>query len=169
MRAIISLVEKGDIKILYLFNKKIRCTWLNVFMGAVTQLGSTGFSVLLPLVLIMTAKPGIKNLGAEIGSTLIIGQIMVQWLKRVVNRPRPYKILEDIAAKKPPACKYSFPSGHTCAAFSIAFQISANVPGLAAVLISIASMVAISRIYLGFHYPSDVAVGVAIAYVSYII
>ena len=167
--AIISLVKKGDIKILYLLNKKIHCIWLNVFMRTVTQLGSTGFSVLLPLILILTAKPGIKTLGAEIGSTLIIGQIMVQWLKRMVNRPRPYKILEDIIANKPPACKYSFPSGHTCAAFSIAFQMSANIPGLAVVLIFLASTVAISRVYLGFHYPSDVAVGVVIAYISYLI
>jgi undecaprenyl-diphosphatase len=166
---ITGLVKKGDITILYLLNRRIHCNWLNVFMRAVTQLGSTGFSVLLPLILMLTAQQGIKTMGAEIGSTLILGQIIVQLLKRLVNRPRPYNILKDIVAKKPPACKYSFPSGHTCAAFSIAFQIAANIPSLAVVLILIASMVAVSRIYLGFHYPSDVAVGVIIAYISYLI
>ncbi|MDI6704814.1 MAG: phosphatase PAP2 family protein [Bacillota bacterium] len=90
-------------------------------------------------------------------------------IKRVVNRPRPYKTLENAIALKPPSCQYSFPSGHTCAAFTMAFVLANNMPEFGLAFYLLASMVGISRMYLGFHYPTDVLAGFLIAHLSIVL
>jgi len=82
----------------------------------------------------------------------------------IVSRNRPYITLANIIPLKT-ARDYSFPSGHTAAAFSAALTINASVP-LAISIISfvLAVLIGYSRIYIGVHYPSDVIVGGLIGY-----
>jgi undecaprenyl-diphosphatase len=69
---------------------------------------------------------------------------------------------------KPPPCDFSFPSGHTSAAFVSALVLGMLFTGpFSTVLIIFALIVGISRVYLGVHYPSDVIVGILIALISF--
>jgi undecaprenyl-diphosphatase len=54
---------------------------------------------------------------------------------------------------------YSFPSGHTLHAVSFTILAVASFPGLAWLCVPFATLVAMSRVVLGLHYPSDVAAG----------
>lgn len=80
-------------------------------------------------------------------------------LKRGTRRQRPFECSADIRAclKVPDA--FSFPSGHTLHAFAFAALLSGFHPALAPLLWSFAVLVALSRVVLGLHFPSDVVVG----------
>ena len=62
----------------------------------------------------------------------------------------------------PPLDRYSFPSGHTLHAVSFAWQAIAHFPALSWILVPAASLIALSRVVLGLHYPTDVLAGAAI-------
>lgn len=164
MNAIAGFVRKSDISLFYLFNKKIHSEVLDFLMKSITHLGSTTFSVLISIFLLVYPKQEVRGIGLQLIIALSSTQLIVQSIKRIVNRPRPYITLSDILPINPPACSYSFPSGHTCAAFSIALILSKNIPSLSLIFIPLALLVGVSRVYLGVHYPTDTVIGSLIAY-----
>ena len=166
LNAIAELVKKSDITLFYFFNRKFHYNKLILLMRNITHLGSTTFSVAFSLIMLLYSLHRSENLGIQMIFTLLLGNIIVQTIKRLVNRPRPYTTLSDISPINPPDCKYSFPSGHTCAAFSMAFILARFIPSLSIIFIFLALLVALSRVYLGVHYPTDIAIGIIIAYIS---
>lgn len=168
MSTITGLIKTSDVALFFLFNKKMQCRILNIVMRGATQLGTTLFSVVLSVFFLLSGNKQTHHAGLKLVLTLIASQVLVQSIKRIVNRPRPYKTLENATAVNPPACRYSFPSGHTCAAFSIAFVLAGSIAGLGILFFSAAVIVGFSRIYLGFHYPTDVLVGFLIAYATFV-
>jgi membrane-associated phospholipid phosphatase len=76
-------------------------------------------------------------------------------LKLVVRRKRP--ALDELPALVRTATTLSFPSAHASSSFAAARAYSSLIP--AAPLYVAASAMALSRVYLGVHYPSDIAAG----------
>lgn len=85
--------------------------------------------------------------------------------KKTVKRMRPFEKLGIVSLVAPPD-KYSFPSGHTAAAFVMANILSVFFPASFYLFFLWASAVGVSRIYLGVHYPSDIAAGAVLGYLS---
>ena len=81
--------------------------------------------------------------------------------KHAVRRLRPGEGPWGLQQVIIPSDAFSFPSGHTSSAFLAATVAAAHVPLLAAVLFAWASLVAMSRVVLGVHFPSDVLAGAA--------
>jgi undecaprenyl-diphosphatase len=84
------------------------------------------------------------------------------WLKRSIGRPRPYVQCPGIEACARALDKFSFPSGHTLHAFTFLVILAWYFPAWGLAVLPLVVLIAISRVALGLHYPSDVAAGAAL-------
>jgi undecaprenyl-diphosphatase len=83
-------------------------------------------------------------------------------LKDMVGRLRPPLADEALSALVALPADTSFPSGHATSAFAAAGVVAALHPRLRVPVIGIAALVALSRVYLGVHFPADVVAGAAL-------
>jgi undecaprenyl-diphosphatase len=90
------------------------------------------------------------------------GTLLYKWLKGKTLRPRPFEVHQDIFMTGKPLDKFSFPSGHTLHAVVFGLVAINYYPALSFIIMPFVSMVALSRVVLGLHYPSDVLAGALI-------
>lgn len=90
------------------------------------------------------------------------GTLIYKRLKAATLRPRPYVLHQEIAQNVDILDQYSFPSGHTLHAVTFAIVAAVYFPGLAWLVASFTALVALSRLVLGVHYPTDVIAGIII-------
>lgn len=91
-----------------------------------------------------------------------IGTGIYKMLKSKTVRPRPYQVHQVIRLGERPLDHFSFPSGHTLHAVMITTVLGYIQPLLLVLMLPFTILVALSRMVLGLHYPSDVAVGALI-------
>src|SRR5438045_9188952 len=102
---------------------------------------------------------GGEHRGRAIASTVVAagaGITLFLQIKKLANRPRPCTYEPHCWAVLLPPDQFSFPSGHTITAFSVAVSLSLLYPSLAAALLFCAISVAASRVVLGMHFLSAV-------------
>jgi undecaprenyl-diphosphatase len=92
----------------------------------------------------------------------LVCTVLYKWLKHKTHRPRPYNLNPGISCGIAPLDQFSFPSGHTLHAVAFSVVALAYYPDLAWLLLPFTALVAVSRLVLGLHYPSDVLAGIAI-------
>ena len=92
----------------------------------------------------------------------LVSTVLYKWLKHKTHRPRPYNKNPGISCVTAPLDQFSFPSGHTLHAVAFSVVALAYYPALAWLLLPFTALVAISRLVLGLHYPSDVLAGILI-------
>ena len=90
----------------------------------------------------------------------IVSSIVTQGMKRIIKRDRPF-VTYPFIVKRDVGGSYSFPSGHTSAAFCTATSLSLLFPKWYVIVPSYlyAATVGYARMYQGVHYPSDVLIG----------
>ena len=84
------------------------------------------------------------------------------WLKQSIGRPRPFVPCPDIRACARALDRFSFPSGHALHAFTFLVICTWYYPLAAFVLVPTVVLIAVSRVALGLHYPSDVLAGAVV-------
>jgi undecaprenyl-diphosphatase len=89
----------------------------------------------------------------------MISLLMYKALKHLCSRPRPYLSCPDIKLCGRVMDQFSFPSGHTFHAVGFSLCLVYYFPIGAALLVPIVILIALSRVVLGLHYPSDVLAG----------
>ena len=89
----------------------------------------------------------------------LVALTLYRYLKSHLARQRPYLQHGGITLATAPLDRYSFPSGHTLHAVSFTLVALSYYPELAPLLVPFAVLVAMSRVILGLHYPSDVMAG----------
>lgn len=87
------------------------------------------------------------------------GLLIYRFLKNRLVRERPYMTHAAIVCAGKPLDRFSFPSGHTLHAVSFTLIAVTAVPMLGLLLVPAVVLIALSRVVLGLHYPSDVLAG----------
>jgi undecaprenyl-diphosphatase len=116
--------------------------WYCLMIAMYVVLGKSALPVILQMI------------GAGLTATLIY-----KWLKQKTLRPRPCAQFGQIHCLTAPLDRFSFPSGHTLHAVTFSLVAIYYYPMLASLLIPFTLAVAISRLVLGLHYPTDVLAG----------
>jgi undecaprenyl-diphosphatase len=129
---------------------------------AVTHLGGATSAILAVVLPLMLAVGDLHNAAALGAWSLALSHLAVQLAKRSIGRPRPAPARAGRSLVSMPD-RFSFPSGHACAAMSVAFAYGLAMPRFAVPLTILAAIVGMSRVRLGVHYPGDVLAGQVIA------
>ncbi len=136
--------------------------WVLRLLVACSRLGDAPLWLSLIFVLpLMDAERGAQ--AAWLVLALGTLDLLIYWgLKRGTRRQRPFMQCGGISARMRVPDAFSFPSGHTLHAAAFAVLLSTFYPRLAPLLWGFASLVGVSRVVLGLHYPSDVLAGALI-------
>ncbi len=111
------------------------------------------------LIAWLAVQPGGGAAALQLTLTGAAGLLGYRLIKRHAVRERPFITHSAISCGAAPLDRYSFPSGHTLHAVCFAVLGSHHLPELALPLAGFAALVALSRVVLGLHYPTDVAAG----------
>lgn len=133
----------------------------------ITKLGDEGFLWIAIGVLLLLFKKT-RWVGATVLTALLINLVMTNLtLKDLFARPRPFSICEELVTLVPQPSSFSFPSGHTSCSFTAALVLYKMLPkkfGVPAVVL--ASLIGLSRIYIGVHFPTDVLGGIVVGIIA---
>src|SRR5215469_2757394 len=158
-RQVWGFIERRDHRVMRRMNHWRAPRWVRYSMIAATRAGDGWLWYALAGVLL--AFGGAQRFEAVGASTsaAIVGIGVFKLLKRMSQRPRPCQIEPHCWSKVLPPDRFSFPSGHTMTAFSIALVLSYFYRGVEAPLYFMAISIAVSRVVLGMHFLSDVLAG----------
>lgn len=144
--------------------------WVRVWMLASTRAGDGWLWLAMGFVILLTGSEDRFRAFAAAALAAAAGVALFLRVKKLTGRRRPCHFEPHCWSKLLPPDQFSFPSGHTITAFSVAVSLSLFYPTLAAGLLFCAASVGASRIVLGMHFLSDVlagaAIGTALAYVA---
>lgn len=142
---------------------------LDEVMKFITYLGSGGF-IWIAAAIVMLTRKSTRKTGVKMAVSLLLSLLLCNIiLKPLVGRVRPYEAANiGIIIGKPSGA--SFPSGHSSSSFAAAVTMFKDWHRGGWAAISLAALIAFSRLYLYVHYPSDVLCGAvlggAIAFIA---
>ena len=155
------------------FLQNVRTPVGDTAMCFITRLGDAGIIWIL-LTVILLVIPRTRKTGMILMAALCVDFVLCNGiLKNLIARIRPYDINTQVQLLIVRPADFSFPSGHTAAAFTAAAALYfSGEKKLWKPVLMLACLIAFSRLYLYVHYPTDVLggifVGIAAGYIGYI-
>jgi membrane-associated phospholipid phosphatase len=154
--------ERLDVRVFMLMNMRGYPRWLDRFMWLATQLGNMLVAIILAFLLFIFND---HALALEIILGTLTLWLLVEMIKTLSDRDRPFLTLENARVIGWKEKGDSFPSGHTTQIFFLmtlfihGFQLDVRA---SIVLYAVAALVGLTRIYVGAHYPRDVIAGMVL-------
>lgn len=138
----------------------LRMGGLNEVFRLITTLGNEGM-IWIGLILVMLVFKRTRRTALCCALSMILTLLLVNIaIKPLVARTRPYVLLEGLEILVSRPGDFSFPSGHSAHAMACAWVIFRKIRNKWGVLALIfAILMALSRLYVGVHYPTDVIFG----------
>ncbi len=163
-----------DISLFFLINRGMANPFFDVLMPA---LSDRGYLLVLPFIIYLLAQAvkgrdasGKSRLAAALWTiavsavSVVLAGMAEAVLKPAIGRVRPCHVLEGVRLLTGCIEGYAMPSGHALSSFAFAAPFTFLTRGtisLAARLypLTLAALIAFSRVYLGMHYPADILAG----------
>lgn len=143
-----------------------RSPWRTQVARAFTRAGDASSWTIAGVGLVATGRPFGVHLGLRLGAASLLATFTSQLLKRSLTRARPDSAIHGFEALAANPDAFSFPSGHTAAAFGVAVAFAGEPHCLGPLALLFATGVGLSRVYLGAHYPFDVTAGAVLGTIS---
>jgi undecaprenyl-diphosphatase len=133
-----------------------RTGWLDWLSIALSRIGSLGYVwIVIALVLaVLWRRPWLL---VAVVAADGAADLLASFGKSVVDRHRPF-----VHQLGPPTTTHSFPSGHSATSFACATVLAAAAPRYRVAFFALATLIALSRLYNGDHFPLDVIAGAAL-------
>ena len=139
-----------------------RVEWLDPVFIALSRIGTIG-AVWIAVAVVAAVVQRRPTLFMLTTAAVLFADVIATGLKFATDRPRPYVAFREQEPLLETPLDLSLPSGHAATSFAgatmLAFLLGRR---WAAVLLVLALLVASSRVYVGVHYPLDVAAGALI-------
>ena len=149
--------------ILLWIQNNLRCDLLTPVMRVITTLGNGGaFWIALTVLLLIFKRT--RRVGVYCAASMLLTLLVVNLcIKPLAARTRPYELIQGLEILVSRPHDYSFPSGHSANSLTCAWTLFRLAPGKYGVpALVLAVLIALSRLYVGVHFPTDVLVGAAI-------
>lgn len=151
-------IAEGNL--LLLIQEYLRYPIVDDVMLFITKLGDKGFIWIVVGIIFLfpkkTRRAALLSLLSLVCAHLLCNEV----LKDYVMRVRPYEVVEGLTSLIGAQSDYSFPSGHAMTSFAAAIVYFRHQKRrLGVPMLTLAILIAVSRLYIGVHYPSDVIIG----------
>lgn len=154
-----------DLTVFKFINQTLSYPWLDQLTPWLTDLNETlAFKIIVPLLFIFLFVRKYKRAGVTYFIFLILSLSVSDFvggkIKKVVLRPRPFQVAEAQTIQKAEAkANRSFYSNHSSNMFTLATYTSYFFPAGKAALYGLATVIALTRVHTGVHFPSDILTG----------
>lgn len=131
----------------------LRTPWLDWFFIGLSWIGSYGL-VWLAIALALAVTRRRPAIFLTVLVAYVAADLVADAGKAIVPRHRPFE-----TQLGPKSSTHSFPSGHAATSFACATVLSFYAPRYRVAFFTLATLIALSRVYNGMHYPTDVLAG----------
>ena len=153
-------ITQLDLRMLFWFTKIEKRPRWRLAGKLISKSGDGYLQVALPLLLFINNTAQALSLLCMLAFTI---ERSIYWiLKNTLKRRRPPDFIPSFQSSIVASDEFSFPSGHTSAAFLLAFLFWQFSTIIGAILFCWAAMVGCSRVLLGVHFPTDILAGASL-------
>jgi undecaprenyl-diphosphatase len=163
-KTMLSFIAARDYRLMRRVNRWPAPRWIRLWMICATRGGDGWLWYAMLIAILLFGGPERLRAVASAGIAAGLGIVLFLTLKRLAGRRRPCHLEPHCWATLLPPDQFSFPSGHTITAFTMATSLICFYPTLAVGLLFCAISIGASRILLGMHFLSDVLAGAVLGY-----